>query len=437
MFLDVGALPGGDVLFADELKLEVLGHVGVIVGETRQGIPAARIELEPGPVSSHFEGVAIEVVFVREPPVGVEAGGHVLGPRIIRRRASGDRVAGRCRTRLRGLVEPKRAIQLFVPQNIGHGACDLIGEAGVDDRTRQRAYGNFRRNIRKAERGGGVPRVLDGRIVVDRHAVGQLGLVRQNHGIGKPEVGVVDVEGVGPAIVGYLRKGTEVRRDLAAVQQRHLLRELDAVPEGFGSRNITVRKRLPQLYPPAHDEEREIRNRGQGQYLLALIRRDLQILPVVQLVALQLEHAAEVREFRVIGMAGHAGHAGLPREKRQRLRRMSADDAEQHYRQNGASLKPSVELTPSLELKPVELFHKFRHPLIIYAPPSPQPSARPVARRFQITLSLAFHDVHPCCTLTTHRGPTGEINEACVRPLFLFLRHQDVPRQQHTGKGQG
>jgi hypothetical protein len=93
------------------------------------------------------------------------------------------------------------------------------------------------------------------------------------------------------------------------------LREFDAaIRQRMCSGDIAIRNRFRQLHVADHDEERQIRDRRQGHQLLALIRGYLDILAVIQLVAIELEHASKVRELGINRVAGETRHAGLTRK---------------------------------------------------------------------------------------------------------------------------
>ena len=134
-----------------------------------------------------------------------------------------------------------------------------------------------------------------------------------------------------------------MRRDLAGVEDAHLLREVEGtvLRHALQARVRGVGHRLRELRVAGLEHDRQRRRAGEVQQF-RLLRTDVaHLLEVVEDVAVGLEGPAEVRQFgphRVAGLAGHAGLAGKARDRLGGLEWQQGHAQQQHRQPPARSL---------------------------------------------------------------------------------------------------
>src|SRR5487761_18395 len=140
--MDACAFNGDDVVLADILILEVLGHVvEAVVGPLERRGRAGSVsgkKLELRSIEARLERARAPVILVGDAPVGGEALDSIGGRAIERTRGSGQRIR---LALLRGAVAAELRVERFLPERIGCDSRNVLGERAIDLRAGERGDG--------------------------------------------------------------------------------------------------------------------------------------------------------------------------------------------------------------------------------------------------------------------------------------------------------
>ena len=250
---------------------------------------AAGIALRPQAQRPDLEGLAgPDVVDQGRPPVGDDAAVAVGGD-------AGPLAQAPGKPALQRQIGRGRQIDRVVPHDIGPAPRDDMAQPAVQQGRGRSRRCQGRGVVGKAPGRGGIPRVFQGRVVVEVDAEHRVP-PQEGHFGGPAHVHIVDAEAPPHPVIGRLGKSPPSLGQASGIEGRHLVHgEVVIVPEVRGRR---ARRAGLGVGEGGHGHQ------GHGR---------LVALPVGALVAIELEVPAVGLQLGAEGahMAGLAGLAGL------------------------------------------------------------------------------------------------------------------------------